>query len=1179
MASSASPSERADRKARLVAEHEEVYHNVCSNIYGTGSGSIFATSCSANVKPAADFPTPTPLERCTPIGIAELRPGVTHRGRVLRGKLIVLPVVMTGMMSLLEDEHGDVVMVALYNCLPPNCAGLPGMRVAAREFPRGQAVAIIEPFLKTMSDGRLGVRVDNPREAIKLDSLQHSDAAALQAQGRQHFTAAQYEQAADCYRRALGRIPDAGGGGSELLVAVLLNAAIAHHRRGDSARSLLAASAAVSIRPESSKAHYRCAAALAKLGAPLAARVALNASFECMPGGGPTSDEWRRMTAELGALPGAADPPTPKEAAAGRDEALRLLASAHALDGAAVAAVASAAGDADTSASAAAAVAAATAAKEAGNVAFGKGNWDEALERYRQACATLVSALPAATLLANLAACGLQRAQPREALAAATAAAVLQPGNAALALGWTREGAVAVAIGLASVGTDGEGADALRALQERIVTAERVAGKAAGKAAAGRPPGSAGRGGNTESSGGGRGGDSFRHVSERELEGLKGPVAAVESTAMLNMMTQMLKLRPSLKTEEPLMWAAMQSDERVPPFHQEFSKAGRWPPLCDVEQCGRRLWDSYELCVGMARHLLSMSMLDGCDPVEVLLRRVGSLDVSGAQRMQWLASDSTPDGAVSFRAFHGAGYNPTIVHSFSNTATPALPMPPPAPAEGAGPADPWVHVAVGFVDLGTLAAAVNRPEWDAHVEAAAGDGPGAAGPLLMRWMGFEASPCCVAKTLVLERMMRDDGQAATEHVLQVWYSSVWTRAAAAAFRAALTALLREAGPSLTPEVAAYLRHWQLKDCDRMALIEYLITGQLPGLGPAGELVGSVVMFASPKGGPKHALDESFLETLPQDELFAARLASGNEAGDSRPGASRRGSMGSAGSAGGSESSQQVDIVSAGVGILRRRVQRMAALVASGRVEVQVALRCVQPGDSAAAAAISALRPDSISWSNLPDYYPPEEFHKMARACSKRPGASTRAATAAATAGGGHNDAAGRGVGGAGGGGAGAAVCGTVHHMHTMNWCYDVKGSCHLDFLLPYLSTEGGPEARRRPGGGAGARPAVPKELGKRILSLLEAGQRAVKQDLSRHGGHGAALLWEPPVDTPRNVVDFLLIVQHYKAWVDAFFAAGGLGAGRKGCMAEVTAPPTYAPLGRSNTTVCLAFAYGDIAWR
>lgn len=38
------------------------------------------------------------------------------------------------------------------------------LRVAQKLFPKGQAVAIIEPYYKVASDGTLLVRVDNPAE-------------------------------------------------------------------------------------------------------------------------------------------------------------------------------------------------------------------------------------------------------------------------------------------------------------------------------------------------------------------------------------------------------------------------------------------------------------------------------------------------------------------------------------------------------------------------------------------------------------------------------------------------------------------------------------------------------------------------------------------------------------------------------------------------------------------------------------------------------------------------------------------------------------------------------------------------------------------------------------------------------------------------------------------------------
>ena len=70
-----------------------------------------------------------------------------------------------------------------------------------------------------------------------------------------------------------------------------------------------------------------------------------------------------------------------------------------------------------------------------------------------------------------------------------------------------------------------------------------------------------------------------------------------------------------------------------------------------------------------------------------------------------------------------------------------------------------------------------------------------------------------------------------------------------------------------------------------------------------------------------------------------------------------------------------------------------------------------PAATATVAAIRALQPYSISWSNVGDYFSPKEFHTMAKACS--------------------------------------APADTVHYLHTMNWVRDIMGSCYMDFLLCY----------------------------------------------------------------------------------------------------------------------------------
>ena len=87
------------------------------------------------------------------------------------------------------------------------------------------------------------------------------------------------------------------------------------------------------------------------------------------------------------------------------------------------------------------------------------------------------------------------------------------------------------------------------------------------------------------------------------------------------------------------------------------------------------------------------------------------------------------------------------------------------------------HVAVGFVDLSQLAAAVVRWDEEGYSEAFKGQqqqqqgqqqGPGlVAGEQVrpLKWVGYECSAPSVAKTLVIAEMMRQG--AAEEEVMQV----------------------------------------------------------------------------------------------------------------------------------------------------------------------------------------------------------------------------------------------------------------------------------------------------------------------------------------------------------------------------------------------------------------------------
>jgi hypothetical protein len=61
------------------------------------------------------YAQPPALELCSRIRIRDLEVGATHRGSVLRGRLLTEAIKMQSVQSVLEDEAGDVVVVSSHS--------------------------------------------------------------------------------------------------------------------------------------------------------------------------------------------------------------------------------------------------------------------------------------------------------------------------------------------------------------------------------------------------------------------------------------------------------------------------------------------------------------------------------------------------------------------------------------------------------------------------------------------------------------------------------------------------------------------------------------------------------------------------------------------------------------------------------------------------------------------------------------------------------------------------------------------------------------------------------------------------------------------------------------------------------------------------------------------------------
>uniref|UniRef100_A0A383WH56 Uncharacterized protein n=1 Tax=Tetradesmus obliquus TaxID=3088 RepID=A0A383WH56_TETOB len=425
--------------------------------------------------------------------------------------------------------------------------------------------------------------------------------------------------------------------------------------------------------------------------------------------------------------------------------------------------------------------------------------------------------------------------------------------------------------------------------------------------------------------------------------------------------------------------------------------------------------------------------------------------------MEWMAEARTGSVMLRSRAatYDSQQQNPL---SFSNT-----------PAEGVHLLPGSTHVAVGFADVSDLAAAVSRwklaegavpgaaagqlaagpYEFDIGSDGTAGAaalqllqqahqlnrgaassaspdaGAAAAGltlcwdgatlaaaitgspgqPLL--WVGYDASPFAVAKAAVLLEMMQQG--ASDDAVLQVWYSSAWSHSTKAAFLAALPAVLDSSSSSSSSSSTATSSSSSSSSSGAVSAGSAdKRASSAPQSSPklSEPVLRLLRRWRSSHDVPLDASRRGWLESLTwpnavigglkrKDDRLAYTPYIFTEHQPAHP-------------CEGVGSGRCSDVVAAGTAIARRRISRLGHLLRTGQLVVQLHHAAVQPSDAAVIGDISAWRPDSMSWSNVPDYMVPQDFHKMAQRCS---------------------------------------AAATLHFFHSMNWVRDVKGASYIDMVM------------------------------------------------------------------------------------------------------------------------------------
>jgi hypothetical protein len=299
------------------------------------------------------------------------------------------------------------------------------------------------------------------------------------------------------------------------------------------------------------------------------------------------------------------------------------------------------------------------------------------------------------------------------------------------------------------------------------------------------------------------------------------------------------------------------------------------------------------------------------------------------------------------------------------------------------------HVALGFNDLQVL-----LPD-------AASTAP--IPPL--RFIGYDRSTFSVAKTLVLAHMLRSTAGVQPQHIIEAWYSSTWTYETLMFFRSSCIALLMNgeglpdttAPPTERDEIERYLQHWTydavpLTDTDmavrwffesvqsgraytqtcsfhrrqdRTALLNYFMTGEF---GPhcfgeeehhhaaPVERVASLAMFSVPDSSPKDNISD---QDRVNNTVLMQDILNELETNDN----------------------SDISIMEAMYNVKVRQIRLLQEGVQSGQVKLDIRYGNVQPlqrSDSKILQEIREWEADSISWSNLVDYFLPDQFHELAQ---------------------------------------------------------------------------------------------------------------------------------------------------------------------------------------------------------
>lgn len=145
---------------KLIQYSSIVAHQRTNPQYNAKTGNVVNTN-TVNVKTGGT----ADASALRKIRYRELKLFEVSEGAYVEGKIVgeaIQPYV--GGTTLIQGEDQDVLLVCFYNLLPDGLFGAAAERLLKSMLPLGATLRIKEPFYKIFTDGRRGIRVDNPRD-------------------------------------------------------------------------------------------------------------------------------------------------------------------------------------------------------------------------------------------------------------------------------------------------------------------------------------------------------------------------------------------------------------------------------------------------------------------------------------------------------------------------------------------------------------------------------------------------------------------------------------------------------------------------------------------------------------------------------------------------------------------------------------------------------------------------------------------------------------------------------------------------------------------------------------------------------------------------------------------------------------------------------------------------------